>query len=102
MVRVVLDRLASHFRDVLRLALVLGDGRFVRLPVFAPPVPQRMPVGVAELRYRVSVAMVESDECLYRDSSLLLVACVASFPFRFGPGFPSQSQMGKSRLRQTM
>ena len=97
--QVVLDGLAPHFQGVLRLALVLGDGHLARLPVFAPPVSQRMPVGVAELRYRVGVAVVKPDEGLYRDPSLLGAVHADSFLFLFGPGFPPQSQMADLNRR---
>ncbi len=49
----------------------LAHGDFSGLPVFPPPAVQRVPVGVAQLGYRVGAAVAESDEGLDCQSALL-------------------------------
>ena len=75
----------------------LAHGDLSGLPVFPPPAVQRVPVGVAQLGYRVGVAVVESDEGLDCDPSLFGAEHAASFLSRFGPRFPPQSP---TRMRQ--
>lgn len=62
------------------------------LQIVLVPGPERMPRRVPQLRNRVCVAMIESDEGLDCNPSLFGAEHAASFLSRFGPGSPPQSQ----------
>ena len=97
----MLDRLSLLAIREPGLSDHLAHGDFSGLPAFPPSAAQRVPVGVAQLGYRVGVAVVESDEGLYRDPSLLRAEHAASFLSHFGPGSPPQSRSANLRLTLT-
>lgn len=61
-------------------------------------------------RKRLSFVVDVAPACLGRPPQCVVAPApytflhtiLFTFPFRFGPGLPPQSQMGKSRLRQTL
>ena len=89
---VVLDGAPPHPCGVSRVGGELAYRHLAGIPVLVPPVAQARPRRIPQLCDGVGVAMVELDEGLYRDLSLLSAVHAASFLFRFGPGFPPQSQ----------
>lgn len=89
---VVVHGSLPHLQGELGLPLPLRGPDLPMLQIVLVPGPERMPRRVPQLRNRVCVTMIESDEGLDRNPSLFGAEHAASFPSRFGPGSPPQSQ----------
>lgn len=96
---VVVHGSLPHLQGELGLPLPLRGPDLPMLQIVLAPGPERMPRRVPQLRNRVCIAMIESDEGLDRNFTLFGAEHAASFPSRFGPRFPPQSLAAKVARR---
>ena len=99
---VVVHGSLPHLQGELGLPLPLRGPDLPMLQIVLVPGPERMPRRVPQLRNRVCVAMIESDEGLDCDPSLFGAEHAASFLSRFGPRFPPQSLRTSSYCTSTV